>query len=170
VKIKVISLWHPWALAMWKNLKRYETRSEYAPVVAQLRHYRGWLGIHAAQMPWLKAIDKSFEGEGIEVRKAFALKCIDLLNDAPVDRKDFGCIGAVCKFEGGIFQTQTVRNRLSEEEKFWGNYSDGRRAIHCPNMIRLDEPVPMRGHQGLFDWDVSEAKIEKWEAQCRTLA
>lgn len=154
MKIKVASLWHPWALAMWKGLKQYETRSALAPVVIQLRHYRGWLGIHAAQMPWLKAIDKSFEGDSIEVRKKFALDCIERLNDAPVDRRDYGCIGGICRFDGGIFQTQQIRGELNDAETFWGNYSDGRRAIHCPNMIRLDDPVPLRGHQGLFDWEV----------------
>jgi len=156
LKIKVASLWHPWALAMWKGLKKYETRSESAPVVRQLRQYRGWLGIHAAQMPWLKAIDNALEGESIEARKAFALECIERLKDAPVDRKDYGCIGGICRFDGGIFQTHQIRTELNDTEKFWGNYSDGRRAIHCPNMIRLNDPIPMRGHQGLFDWEVPQ--------------
>lgn len=168
MKIKVISLWQPWALAMWKLLKQYETRSEHAPAVAQLRHYRGWLGIHAAQMSWLKAIDKALEGESIDTRKAFAMKCIELMNDAPVDKQDYGCIGGICWFDGGIFQTQSVRHELSDTELFFGNYSDGRRAIHCSNMHRLDTPIPARGQQGLFDWEVPEdvaERIHKWEGE-----
>ena len=41
-RIKVISLWQPWAEAMRRGLKRNETRSWPT-------NYRGWLAIHAAK-------------------------------------------------------------------------------------------------------------------------
>lgn len=65
----------------------------------------------------------------------------------------YGCIGGICRFEGDIHQTQAIAPKLSADEIFWGDYSQGRSAIHCPGMVQLDVPIPVRGHQGLFDWE-----------------
>lgn len=40
-----------------------------------------------------------------------------------------------------------------EEEYLFGDYGAGRFATHFPNVTRLKEPVPCRGHQGI--WPVS---------------
>jgi hypothetical protein len=151
--IKCISLWQPWAWAMWENLKRFETRGAHAPVVQQLRAYRGWLGIQAAKKPfdyydypaeWLNELRGYLTAHDIpsEHDKAFHVAM------------HYGCIGGICWFDGGIFQTQAIKDRLTPQEVFWGDYSEGRRAIHCKDMTALEVPIPVRGSQGLFDWHV----------------
>jgi hypothetical protein len=154
MKIKVISLWNPWAFAMWAGLKQYETRSEKFVAMSGLRNYSGWLGIHAAKMFWLKAIDRSMEGAPIEERKAFAMEMILRLDDAPIDKGDHGVLGGICRFSG-IYQTQQIEPKLSEMERFFGNYAPGRRAIFCPGMVRLPAPIPMRGYQRAWNWEVT---------------
>jgi len=91
MKIKVISLWQPWAWAMWMGLKKYETRSAAAPVVAQLRSYKGWLGIHAAKKPFNPG-DCSELFTRILLEKYFKGPLTNLQA-----QMHYGCIGGVCR-------------------------------------------------------------------------
>lgn len=163
--IKVISLWQPWALAMWLGIKCYETRGGDAPVLSQLRRWDGMLGIHAAQLPWTHAVDKAFPNETPKFRRDWALKAIEYMKDAPADKSQYGILGGICK-RGNIYRTEQIRDSLSEQERHFGNYADGRRAIWLPKMVKLPTPIPMRGHQGLWDWevpkDIQELLEEKW--------
>jgi hypothetical protein len=167
MKIKVISLWQPWAWAMWEELKRYETRIASAPVVRQLRTYRGWLGIHAAKKPfnvydypaeWLNELRKHWQSvQGNQTSEIQTNEFQQALH--------YGCLGGIVKFDGGLFQTQSLASKLTPTEIFFGDYTAGRRAIHCPGMIPLDVPIPLRGQQGLFDWEVWPEVEERLKAQ-----
>ncbi len=158
MKIKVISLWQPWAWAMWNSLKEYETRTASAPVVLQLRNYRGWLGIQAAKKPF-----NSYDYP-VEFLNQLRLYWQDSVGDshAEINTREFqqamhyGCIGGIARFDGasGICHTRAIREQLSKTEIFFGDYTDGRRALHCPGMVSLDVPIQIRGQQGAFDWEV----------------
>lgn len=152
MKIKVVSLWQPWAWAMWNGLKEWETRDSWSPVVAQLRRYRGWLGIHAAKKPF------RFSDYEEEFTHNFRRNCagVELLDEITTKQFEsqlqYGVLGGICNFSGNIIQTQQAV--VGTQERFWGNYETGRRAIHCPGMVKLPEPVRLRGAQGLFEWEV----------------
>jgi hypothetical protein len=163
MKIKIISLWNPWAFAMWAGLKQYETRPESAPVVSQLRSYgHGWLGIHAAKLPMMVAIGRSF-GNDANSCEAWLGWFLSYAKDVPLS-SDYGVLGGICRFSG-IFQTQQIEPKLSEMERFFGNYEAGRRALFCPGMVRLPTPIPMRGFQGAWNWDVPREVEELLKAQ-----
>ena len=132
--IKAISLWQIWALAMERELKRNETRSWSTD-------YRGWLAIHAAKKPFY-ARDYSVEFV-TRVRR-------DGLLDAPLT---YGAVLCVVRLVD-VLRVEQVRNRLSETERVYGNYDDGRYAWVTKDRVAIPEPIPLTGHQGLFDWDV----------------
>jgi hypothetical protein len=141
MRIKVISLHQPWASAMWLGLKKYETRSELFVKNTGLSHYSGLLGIHAAKKPFRVEDYKSAFHAGL---KRYGLE----LGTLP-----YGVIGGICRM-GEIYATENIRGTLSEQELFFGDYSEGRRAIHCHDMVRLEQPILLRGFQGAFYWDV----------------
>lgn len=138
--IKVVSLWEPWATAMRRKLKKNETRSWRCA-------HRGWLGIHAAKKEY-KPRDYDFEfnqrvqGAGIWPHHLITT---------------YGHLLCIVKMVG-CEKTERVRDRISEQERFWGNYDDKRYAwITSPlDLIELEKPIPLRGHQGLFEWQMPE--------------
>ena len=138
MNIKVASLWQPWAEAMRLKLKKNETRSWWTG-------YRGWLAIHAAK--------KRFNPN--EYSPEFAHEC-RALNFWP-DTLTYGAVVCIVKLVG-CEKSEHVRDVVSETERFWGNYDDKRHVwITCPNsMVELAEPIPLRGHQGLFNWEVPD--------------
>ncbi len=159
--IKCISLWNPWAWAMWNCLKEWETRSATAPVVAQLRKYSGeWIGIQSAQKPAIEAIELGLFGCSPLKTSDQQIKYEAWYNRLLVHAGDrlcgpwqYGMLGGICRI-GKIHQTHEIAPKLSEQELFFGDYSPGRRAIHCPGMIKLETPIPMRGSQSAWDWEV----------------
>lgn len=159
--IKCISLWQPWAWAMWNLFKEYETRDSHAPVVGGLRSYSGPIGIHAALMPMESAVKKTLFGDEFREFHASEIEkeCREWWNEFTKhcgmerpSKRDYGVLGGICK-RGDIFRTENIKDTLSEREQFLGGYADGRRAIHCPGMVKLLKPIPMKGHQGLWDWE-----------------
>ena len=92
--------------------------------------YRGWLAIHAAKRK-PDAVPARFGTVALG-----AVVCITRL---------VNCV-----------RTENVVNGLSEEEESWGDYSAGRWAWQTESLISLPEPIPLRGHQGLFDWELPE--------------
>ena len=131
-QIPVLSLWQPWATAIALKLKKNETRSWSTG-------YRGWLGIHAAKRPMTKAESRMIDS-------------IWLQRPMP-----FGAVVCIVRMVG-CERTESVRDLVSDQEEWWGDYSDGRFAwITSPlDMIELAEPIPLLGHQGLFPWRVPE--------------
>lgn len=154
--IKIISLWQPWAWAMWNSLKHWETRDSRAPVVAQLRKYRGPLGIQAAKRPFRFSDMEDEFTHGFR-RNSGGSELPRGMTTTQFERQlQYGVLGGICLFDGEIKSTKSAHG-FSEQEKFWGNY-DGfsRVAIHCRAMVKLANPIPMRGQQGLWDWEVPE--------------
>jgi activating signal cointegrator 1 len=92
--------------------------------------YRGWLAIHAAK------------------RKPDAVP-------ARFGTVALGAIVCIVRLVNCI-RTGEIVNGLSEEEESWGDYSPGRWAWQTESLIALPEAIPLRGHQGLFDWQMPE--------------
>lgn len=128
--IPTLSLWQPWAEAMRLRIKKNETRSWSTS-------YRGYLAIHAAK--------QKFNPSEYVRPYALRMNCQNLVYGAVV------CIVRLV----GCEPTEKVASLVSENEQFWGDYSEKRFAwITSPyDMIELPEPVPLRGHQQIFQWE-----------------
>jgi activating signal cointegrator 1 len=127
---------------MRRGLKKNETRSWYTS-------HRGWLAIHAAK--------KKFNPN--DYLAEFAWECRH--QDIWPDRLTYGAVLCIVKMVG-CEKTERVEPAISCGERLWGNYEPQRYAwITSPmDMIVLPEPIPLRGHQGLFDWQMPEEVAE----------
>lgn len=143
--MKAISLWQPWASALF-GPKRFETRSW------QTSH-RGRLLIHAAKT-WNYICVSSlhdFWDRGILMRGD-----LDQLYPRGV------LLGTVELID--VLTTETIRTapwlESRETELKLGDFSDGRFGWQLENARRFKTPIPYRGAQGLFqvpDHVVAEA-------------
>lgn len=137
-QVKAISLWQPWATLCVLGLKRYETRSWATP-------YRGELVIHAAKR-WTedeREMLMEFEDE-FEIGAAKALWR---------DKRLFGAALGVVTLTA-IYRTEELAPKLSPQEYAFGNYDIGRYAWRLENPRLFPEPIPYRGQQGMWTWDL----------------
>jgi hypothetical protein len=143
MRIKAVTLWDPWGTLVSLEEKLYETRS-------WATSHRGPLAIHVAQRwpaghirvlqqaPFLSVLSK----HGFVTRGDFSL----------------GCVVAVVDLTA-VYRTEDMRASLGEQELAFGNYSNGRYAWKLANVRRLPEPVPARGAQQLWWWDVPDRLV-----------
>lgn len=134
--MKAISLWQPWATAAVSindltgmSVKGPETRSWPTKV-------RGRVAIHAA----LKTVD-------ILVPTEF-LRGIDRTTRLP-----YGAIVGTVEIVDCV-PVEQIRDSLAEQQRFFGDYSDGRYAWILANQIKFDKPISCKGRQGFFEVDI----------------
>lgn len=123
--MKALSLTQPWASAIALGIKHWETRSWPT-------NLRGEICIHAAKK--FPADCKEFAEE-----MGFALGGLPL-----------GAIVAVCDLTQ-CKDTRLLVLELSETEKLYGDYADGRYAFLMENVRRLKKPLEARGALGFWD-------------------
>lgn len=137
--LKALSLWQPWASAMAYRLKRNETRDWPTK-------YRGPLLIHAAArkpdwMDWnvltYPPVAKALQERGIGDERSFplgvAVCIVNLVDCVPVE---------------------SIRDSLNPVELALGNYNDGRFAWITEFLHKIEKPIPMKGHQRLWNCDM----------------
>jgi len=129
--VKCISLWQPWATLIAIGAKRVETRSWPT-------NYRGPILIHAS---------KKWDAELIGIRSDGRFD--EPLREAGLEELPLGCIVAVSSIVK-IERTEAVRDRLSAQERAFGNYETGRWAWALGRPVRIT-PIPFKGAQGIFD-------------------
>lgn len=128
--MKAISLWQPWASAIAMGHKRIETRGW------PTRH-RGPIAIHAA---------KRWTAEEKDLARMFETRYgMNGLADPPR-----GCIVAVATLVS-VRPSEHLIEEISETEEMLGNYGPGRYGWMLEDVRKLDDPVPWRGMQGLFE-------------------
>lgn len=133
--MKAISLLQPWATLVVLGVKTIETRSWGT------RH-RGEILIHASQG----------KAGSIFTNELPFKKYIPEFSKLP-----FGAIigqatitDVVRINELGL--TDEVMNRLTMEEKAFGDYSEGRYAWLLQDCIKFDNPIPARGSLSIWDY------------------
>ena len=141
MRIKVISMTEPWATLMAGGAKRIETRSWPTS-------YRGPLGVHVARdYPlWAKNLAHTYPFNtalrGFSLRPYVHPGCliavVDLYDCLPTD---------ICRPDPGT------------DERAFGDYSPGRFAFLTRNARLLTEPIPARGLQRLWDFDMPEGAL-----------
>lgn len=166
--MKAISLWQPYASLV--GIKEIETRSWYTK-------YRGPLAIHAtAHTPGGYRAYAFYE----PFKEAFIK--MGLLNRKSKDRSielPEGAIVYTCKMvectlikTDGLYKvpdgmpvmgpksfTEFYAPLPSEPERSFGDYTPGRFAWTLKDIKRLPKPIPVRGHQGLWEWEPPEGVI-----------
>lgn len=131
--MRAISLWQPWAELIMRNLKRWETRSWAIS-------HRGPIAIHAAK--------RKFRSDDMsrEARQQMLLDEVD-----PFDLQ-YGCVLGFAEVTD-CFAAGDIRRELDTRELLYGNYDDPLRyAWRLKGIVRLPQPIPLAGHQGIFFW------------------
>lgn len=127
--MKMITLHQPWASLVAVGAKRFETRS-------WLTNYRGPLVIHSA---------KRFTKEQKWYCHTEPFKTC--LREADVIRLHELPLGtALCLVDlVEIFPTEKIINKLTEQEKQFGDYQPGRFAWKLESPRVFSKPIPMLG-------------------------
>ena len=131
--MKAISLWQPWASLWLTDRKVHETRHWYTG-------HRGWLAVHAT-----KRFEKDFE-VGDPMR--------DILDGEfggnwAMDLPTGAIIGAVDLVD--CISTNIARGHpVHRDDRECGNWDRERYAWRRAAIVKLNEPIPYRGQQGMF--------------------
>jgi hypothetical protein len=149
--MKAISLWQPWASLLVCGVKKYETRS-------WATSYRGPIAIHAATLNPFRAI-RDIPDEIILTMRG-ALKTAGILTPST----DFRILptgfvlatAALVECHEITYSFRCSRINFADEEYF-GDFTIGRYAWEFANMKMLDEPIPVKGRQGLWNWEEQNA-------------
>lgn len=134
-KLRVLSLWQPWATLMAIGQKKFETRSWETG-------YRGLVCIHASKK-WGRELEE------ITKQEPFRTVLHRVRNDAnPIP---LGCVLAVARLQA-IIHTNEFQKQMSSApyEREFGDYGPRRFAWQFVELRRLIAPVPLKASQGLF--------------------
>lgn len=138
-RIKVISLWQPWASLIAFGAKEYETRS-------WAHKYRGRIAIHAA---------KTRDNLTVVYQQPFYDALIGKGWYSEPEDLPLGAIVAIAELTA-IYRADELFPKISEQEQAFGMYGAGRFAWRLQNVKPLDVPFSIAGKQGLWDWDVPD--------------
>lgn len=139
--MKALSLWQPWASLVVLGIKKVETRS-------WATDYRGPIIIHSTISVPPPAYDfwRDSEVRGL-LRNAGVYDPMTL---------PMGCYVGVVDLVG-IKTTEKIE--VTPQEQRLGNYNAGRFAWLLENARELNEPIPIQGHQRL--WNPSHELMRK---------
>ncbi len=139
--IRALTLTQPWAMLVALNAKQQETRSWKLA-------YRGPVAIHAA---------KGFPAEAHMLCKQEPFRTV-LCEAGYADARAFpiGHVIALGLLDDIRPTTAELRARLSDQERAFGNYSDGRYVWHFATVYHLATPVAVRGSLGLWGWTLPD--------------
>jgi activating signal cointegrator 1 len=143
--VKALTLWQPWASLIALGEKRIETR-------CWATKYRGNLAIHAAaKLPpnWLGASRLS---SGFRLEMADALRCRAHQVDQKTRELPYGAVVCIVELVS-IEPTHRVEAFISQRERVFGNYEDGRFAWHLRLLKVFVPPVPAKGNRLLWNWE-----------------
>ncbi|TYA10973.1 ASCH domain-containing protein [Paenibacillus faecis] len=140
--MKTITILQPWATLIAIREKRFETRS-------WLTKHRGALAIHAG-----KKID--YDACRVpEISAALArhgYKADNLPTGAIVATAQLiDCLKSVDTWTDG-YELEGRRLIYSPEYEF-GDFTPGRYAWELTDVQQLTEPIPVKGQQGLWNWE-----------------
>lgn len=136
--MKAITLWNPYPYLIANGFKKNETRG-------WATSYRGKIAIHSA-----KKNDNDIEM--ITRDLIYKLNHRKDIVDVLKMNKEYGCIICTADLVDCIKITQGFVNCTASEELIVGDYTIGRYAWKLENVRMLDNPVPAKGKQRLWEW------------------
>lgn len=141
MKIKVITVWQPWASLFPLGLKEIETRG-------WATKYRGPMAIHAAKK--IIPFEELFDDLNF-IQRALIMDAI-CREYGDYDKMPTGAIIATGVL-GDVQTTEVLRDKIRPVEMACGDYSDGRFGWMFKDVEKLAEPVYVKGQQGLWNWE-----------------
>ena len=136
--MKALSLWPPWGSFIAGGFKRIETRSWSTS-------YRGWLAIHQT-----KTWDRDVQEDCLDFshfRETLVDCGFTTLRQVPL-----GSVLAVARLVDCVPTTSPKLADIGELERRLGNYLPGRFGWVLNDVIKLPEPIPAKGMQGIWEW------------------
>lgn len=139
MSMTALTLWQPWATLVAIGAKSIETRSWGT-------NHRGHLAIHAAKKPVIDALS----GVAMETKNLMST----LLGQAGwhFGVLPLGSVVATCYLEDCV-RAENIRDELTDQERAFGDYSDGRYAWKLRLIEIINPPIFARGSQGLWQWE-----------------
>jgi activating signal cointegrator 1 len=162
MRMKVLTLTQPYATLVAIGAKQIETRS-------WATSYRGPLAIHAGKGPGLLGSYKAMlDLCGTQPFFDALMPIVPNYNrycdrESIFDLLPVGAIVAVCELvccklitggrdRDGWYGVAGRDWPITDQERAFGDYSDGRYAWLLADIRALPEPIPARGAQGLWSW------------------
>lgn len=170
--MKAITIWQPWASLLATGAKQYETRSWETK-------YRGPIAIHAAKkdpckLPLLgmgafeEATKEELEKAGLAwcllptgkiIATAELVECWKITDNGHTNGSPLAA-----RIEGGRYGGKT--NVVEGKEIFFGDWTPGRYAWELANIQLLPVPIPAKGAQRLWNWDVETRQATEMVMSC----
>lgn len=154
---KAITILQPWATLIALKAKEYETRSWPTS-------YRGTLVIHAGKNTehlddFIDCISDYHDANRKLPPDSYERFCLQALRDGGFKKFSEIPFGAAICFAELVdcIPTYKIRDKVNPQERAFGGYSDGRYAWKLSD-IRVIDPIPIPGAQGLWDWDAAYHK------------
>lgn len=147
--MKCLSLWQPWASLLFSPgefRKEFETR----PRAMGLKPGET-IAIHAAKtLDGFRALDQIRRSDRFLILQSLAEQFPEvqpgelLQNVVP-----FGAIVGTLTI-AGVHRVEEIRDVITERERAFGDFRDGRFAIATIEPVKFAEPIPFKGLQGVF--------------------
>ena len=130
--MKVLSLTEPYATLIKKGVKTIETRSWKT-------NYRGKLYIHASST----RIPREYKSNQ------------ELMSLVDIEELSYGNIICYCELTDCVLMTDSFIEEImkNRNEYISGIYVPGRYAWILRNIAVLDQPIPAKGHLGIWNLD-----------------
>ena len=130
--MKVLSLTEPYATLIKKGVKTIETRSWKT-------NYRGKLYIHASST----CIPREYKANQ------------ELISLVDIEELSYGNIICCCELTDCVLMTDSFIEEImkNRNEYISGIYAPGRYAWILRNIAVLDQPIPAKGHLGIWNLD-----------------
>jgi hypothetical protein len=153
--MKAITLWQPWASLLACGAKKYETRS-------WATSYRGPIAIHAGKL-YLNQFEEQFGDTAHKALKE-AAPGFTFMHALPrgaviATAELVGCWEMLINPYDGVIHFLDETDAAicpDRSELLFGDWEPGRFAWEFANMKMLPEPIPAKGAQGLWNWEVSK--------------
>lgn len=138
--MKALSIWQPWTQLLATGKKKYETRSWKT-------NYRGPILLHASSR---NEVNKILISMGINEYEKFERAGI------VGEKMEFGSIIGIAQLKDCILITNEFMNELRMEhpdEYSFGDFTPGRYAWEMSGAYLFKEPIPAKGHQGIWNYN-----------------
>ncbi|MGD9567548.1 MAG: ASCH domain-containing protein [Sedimentibacter sp.] len=158
--MKAITIWQPWATLLAIGAKKYETRS-------WATNYRGPIAIHAANKPYKPIIEELPDEVKAALGNYFDFKHEILHTGAIIATAELVGCWEIAEDPNGPFICRPFFGDTTDKpdelivrgnELLFGDYTLGRYAWEFRNMIMLDKPIPAKGKQRLWNFDMVSVK------------
>jgi hypothetical protein len=151
--MKAISIWNPFALLIVSGFKIFETRTWPAPrsVIGQRIGIASTKSIRPEQRAHFA--DEEF------VRNYERLGLPMDLSELP-----HGFMLGTAVVDSVELMTEELLAEVSNEEQSYGWWQEGYYAWRMADPVMFETPIPVRGAQGLYDWEAPDVSAQERQA------